>query len=80
MSKTNKAIAYMLDQIQINPDLRYYAGPGTEVFRLLCAAEAEIRGKTESEVEGVRSLDLQPSYSRRSPEVVYLRRLVGSEK
>ncbi len=70
----DQAIAYVLNRIQTDPDVGYYCGFGTEVFRLLCVAEAEITGKPAEEVEARRRRDLQPDYRWREPENVLLRR------
>ena len=73
MGSAIKAIKYILERIQINPDLRYYAGPGSEIFHLLVQAEAEIENKTALEVETKRSEDTQPKHRKRKPEVLELR-------
>lgn len=67
------AVQHVLDQIQENPDVRYYCGYGTQVFYLLVRAEALHLGKPLDEVEAERKQDRQPSYRRREPEVHRLR-------
>lgn len=67
------AVKHTLDQIQVNPDLRYYAGWGTQVFYLLVRAEAAYLGQPLEEIEAARRLDRQPSYRRREAEVLRLR-------
>ena len=69
----HEAVKYMLDQIQENPDVRYYCGPGTQMFWLLVQAEAAHVGQPVEEVERARRRDTQPSYRRREPEAVRLR-------
>ena len=67
------AVAHVLDQIQVNPDVHYYCGWGTQIFYLLVRAEAAYLGKPLDLVEAERRLDRQPSYRRREPEVCRLR-------
>ena len=69
----DRAVAYMLDRLQVNPDVRFYCGPGTETFSQLCAAEAARTGETVEAVRERRSKDLQPNYSKRVADVVKLR-------
>lgn len=71
------AVRYALDRIQVDPDVRYYCGWGTEIFRRLCLAEAEHRGVPLEEVEKERSRDLQPEHRKRDPEVLTLRRALA---
>lgn len=68
-----KACAYILNRIQTDPDLRYYAGPFTETFHLLCAAQAECTGRPLAEIEAARAMDLQPQHRTRQPEVLALK-------
>lgn len=68
-----EAVKHTLDQIQINPDLHYYAGFGTQVFYLLVRAEAAHLGISLDTVETARRKDRQPDYRRREPEVLRLR-------
>jgi hypothetical protein len=72
-SRLYAAIAYTLDRIQVDPDVRYYCGFGTELFYQLVQAEADYLGKPLEEIEAERRQDRQPSYRRREPEVVRLR-------
>ena len=60
-----KACSYILNRIQIDPDLRYVAGPMTETFALLCAAQAEYTGEPAEQVATERAKDLQPEHRRR---------------
>lgn len=73
LKPADRAVAYMLDRLQVNPDVRYYCGPGSETFAQLCAAEAERTGETVEQVKERRSKDLQPKYSKREAEVLKLR-------
>jgi hypothetical protein len=66
------AVRYLLDRAQENPDLGYLVGPGTEAFRLLCAAEAAYTGRPVEQVERERGEDLQPEHRRRPARVVEL--------
>ena len=66
------AVKHTLDQIQENPDVRYYCGWGTQIFYLLIRAEAAHLGKPLEQVEAARRIDRQPSYRRREPEVLRL--------
>jgi hypothetical protein len=67
------AVKHVLDQIQENPDVRYYCGWGTQIFYLLIRAEAAHLGKPLEEIENERMNDRQPSYRKREPEVLRLR-------
>lgn len=67
-------IKYLLDRLQEDPDVMWYCGPGTETFRRLCMAEAAYLGCPLKEVEKARMVDLQPSYRKREPEVIELRK------
>lgn len=67
------AVKYTLDRIQEDPNLRYYAGPSTQVFYLLVRAEAAYLEKSVDEVEKTRRRDLQPEYRKTQPEVLRLR-------
>lgn len=73
LSPADVAVKYLLDRIQTDPDLYFYAGPMTQSFALLCAAEAARTGESPKEVELRRGKDLQPAYRRREAEVVELR-------
>lgn len=79
MSATVKLYAaaeYALDRIQTDPDVRYYCGWGTEMFHLLCVAEAAHLGLALETVEASRRVDLQPVYRKRDPRVVELQERV----
>jgi hypothetical protein len=67
------AVKHTLDQIQENPDVRYYCGWGSQIFYLLIRAEAAHLGKPLDQIETERRKDRQPSYRRRKPEVLRLR-------
>jgi len=67
------AVSHTLDQIQVNPDVHYYCGWGTQIFYLLVKAEAACLGKPLDEVEKERRKDRQPAHRRREAEVLRLR-------
>lgn len=73
MTAADVAVRYILDRIQTDPDLYYYAGRFTQTFYLLCAAEAEFTGKPIDDVEKYRDRDLQPEYRKRRAEVLVLK-------
>lgn len=66
------AVKHTLDQIQENPDVRYYCGWGTQIFYLLIQAEAAHLGKPLAEIEAERRKDRQPAHRRRAAEVLRL--------
>lgn len=68
------AVRHTLDQIQENPDVRYYCGWGSQIFYLLVRAEAAHLGKPLEEIDAARRIDRQPAYRRREPEVRLLRK------
>jgi hypothetical protein len=72
----DKAVKHLLDRAQTDPDFGYLVCPLTESFALLCAAEAERTGEMVEAVRQRRSVDLQPKYRRREPEVVRLEKLL----
>lgn len=72
-SDASKAITYVLDRAQTDPDLGYLVGPMTEVFRLLCQAEATARGESLGAVEARRGKSLVPPHREKRPEVLRLR-------
>jgi len=47
----DKAIKYMVRRIIEDPNVHYYCGYGTEVFRLMVLAVAEIQNRPAAEVE-----------------------------
>jgi len=59
-----KAVRHVLNRRQLNPDLGYYIGYGTESFDLLCAAEALVTGEPVEVVQERRSQDMQPTYRK----------------
>lgn len=67
-----RAVRHVLDRAQTDPDLGYQAGPGTEAFRLLVAAEAQHLGVDADELAVERGRDLQPAYRRRRARVLEL--------
>jgi hypothetical protein len=72
------AIAYLMRRLGEDPDVAYYLGYGTESFRQLCLAQAALTGKSFEEVERLARIDRQPSYRRREPEVLMLRKRLNS--
>lgn len=67
-----EAVAFCLDWTQADPDFGYYSGPGTEVFRRLCLAEAAYKQVPLSDVEARRS---KQNWSA-DPEIVRCQRLL----
>lgn len=53
-----EAIDYMLTRCQVDPDLGYLVGPGAQAFRLLCEAEASLRGEPLADVLARRGKSL----------------------
>jgi len=51
IEKSRKAIAYLLNRSQRDDKLYYQIGWGTEAFRLLTDAYAELTGEDATEVE-----------------------------
>ena len=47
----DNAVGYMIRRIIQDPDVHYYCGYGTEAFRLLTLAVAEMQGKPRGDVE-----------------------------
>src|SRR5262245_17277402 len=70
------ALVYLGRQIQENPDVCYYIGFGTESFHRIAVALATLTDRSVDEVEAALREDRQPSYRRREPEVVILRKRV----
>lgn len=60
-----RAIVYLLDRVQRDPDLGWHV-LGTEAFALLCQAESAYTGEPVEHVRKRRSLDMQPRHRRRS--------------
>lgn len=56
MTDTHNAILYILNRIQDDADLYFLCGFGTETFRLLCLAEAEMTGQPVASVEERRKV------------------------
>jgi hypothetical protein len=71
-----RAVKYALDRTQTDPDFRWVCGWGTEAFHRLCVAEAEHLGKPLEEIEKTRTVDLQPDYRKREPEILVLRKRI----
>lgn len=67
-----KAVRYMLDRIQDSPNVRYYCGPGTQMFYELIQAEAAFTGNPLADVEAARKVDMEPSYRKTRPRVLEL--------
>lgn len=67
-----KAVRYMLDRIQDSPNVRYYCGPGTQMFLELITAEAAFTGRPRDEVETERRKDTEPAYRKTRPRVIEL--------
>lgn len=67
-----KAIAYLLDRTQVDPDLAY-ALHDTQAWEYLIEAEANILALEVGPVRELRLQDQQPPYRRRRPTVVDLR-------
>ncbi len=65
------AVDYLLTRAQTDPDLGYQIGPGTEAFRLLCAAQAAATSVPLEEVERQRG---QQHWQGREPRVLELQR------
>lgn len=70
------AVKYFLDRLQTDPDVYWFCGPGTQVFSLMCEAEAAHLGRDVEQVKTARMQDLQPAHRKREPEVERLRDLV----
>jgi hypothetical protein len=71
-----KAVVYLAQRIQDNPDIGYYCGWGTQVFYLTARAVSVIEGRPFNEVEKFMAEDKQPEYRRVQPEVIRLRERV----
>lgn len=67
-----RAISYVLDRIQDMPNVRYYCGPGTQIFLELITAEAAFTGRSRDDIEAVRKVDREPIYRKTRPRVVVL--------
>lgn len=76
LSAADQAVKYLLDRIQLDPNLRYYCGNGTESFALLVAAEAARTGETVEAVKDRRCVRLTPSHRPQMADVYLLRREV----
>jgi len=70
------AIRYLLDRIQVDPDLRWHM-LGTESFALLCRAEAAFTGVPEDQVQARREADRQPAHRHRRPSLPLARELIA---
>lgn len=56
ITTAERAVLYTLETAQRDHEgLGYHLGPGTQAYRLLCAAEAEITGETPEAVEARRA-------------------------
>lgn len=68
-----RALFYIGERMQDNPDVGYYLGYGTEIFHRIAVAIATLTDKPLDEVEKALREDRQPHYRRRQPEVIRLR-------
>lgn len=59
-TKAETAVLYVLRRIQTDANTRWYMGPGTQAFYLLCQAEAEITGEPLEKIERERGTFLRP--------------------
>lgn len=66
------AVLYVLNRIQVDPDLAHHM-LRTEAMHRLCLAEARRFGQELEEVRARREEDLQPSYRKRRPDLVVAR-------
>jgi hypothetical protein len=72
MTKADKAIEYLLDRIQIDPDLQWHM-LGTEAHALLMEAEAERLSRHIGYIRNARTVDRQPPHRRRRAELILAR-------
>lgn len=75
LAEAKLAIAYMLSQIQMNPDLRWIM-LDTEAMAKLMRAEAILTGRSEQQVRDERRKDLQPEHRRRQADAPRLRKQI----
>lgn len=75
MSPADAAVTYLLNRIQVDPDLRWLM-LNTEAFTKLCVAEAARLGEAVEAVTERREHDRQPSHRRHQPRLVEFRRIV----
>lgn len=73
VSAVFEAVKYTLGRIQTDPNVGYYCGVGTQVFYLLCKAEAELDGRGLADVEANRRRNLTPAHREQRPDVEILR-------
>lgn len=73
VERADLAVFHILDLVQLNPDVRWHLGFGSESFARLCRYQASRRGQDEETVRNERSRDLQADYCRRDPEILVLR-------
>lgn len=71
--EVREAIKYTLMRIQTDPNVGYYCGVGTQVFYLLCKAEAVLDGRELAQVETDRRVNLIPAHRQQKPDVELLR-------
>lgn len=71
-----EAVKYLLMRIQTDPNVGYYCGFGTQVFYLLCKAEAELDERQLADVEATRRANLIPAHRQQEPDVELLRRRI----
>lgn len=70
------AVRYVLDRIQVDPDLRWLM-LGTEAFAMLCQAEAAYVDDPLERVMNLREQDLQPEHRKRLPAVTLYRKMLA---
>jgi hypothetical protein len=63
-----KAVTYLLDRIQVDPDLRHMM-LFTQAMHLLIQAEADFLREPYEDVRARREKDLQPEHRRRMPRI-----------
>lgn len=64
----DRAVKYVLDRVQTDPDL-YYLMVDSEAWEQLTAAEAELLGVDVQAHRSARRKDLQPEYRKREPDI-----------
>jgi hypothetical protein len=72
LSPADAAVKYALDMIQRNPNLRYFAGHGTQLFLLLCKAEASRLGVPWIEVVDSRLVPFDHPDAKALPRVAII--------
>ena len=81
LSPADRAVKYLLDRLQRDPDLRWFCGPLTQSFRMLCEAEAARLGlDVESVIEKRRNLLIPDHHDRRSRVEIMEKRIDQLER